>query len=341
MNMTRRAFVSGASATVATGLLGGDTAAAGRASEIKAVLLHLGTGMWWTEHNQYKELPMHWPSWKRLTESMAAKRLNMVIIDIGDGLVWPSHPEIGYKGALDVETFRGELMRLRALGLEPIPKLNFSTTHNFWLGEARRWCSTSRYYKLCDDLVRDAAEIFDRPRFLHIGFDEEKAGNQGEMDICIARNADLWYHDLEEHVRSAERVGMRTMMWSDRGWHDETFVRRCPKSVVQNNWYYDEDLQGFDPAQANAEFAARLNLFLKLDKAGFEQVPCGSTWRSAIQLGSGIAVNRSIAELIRFGRDNLDPKLLRGFLMAPWEMCNEEGNALSQVGVDVFAEALS
>lgn len=340
MKTTRRAFVGGMAATVAAGV-SGSVAAAKRPDEIRAVLLHLGTGMWWMEHNLYKELPLHRPSWRKLTEKMAAKRMNMVLLDIGEGLVWPSHPELAYKGALDVETFRRELARLRSLGLEPIPKLNFSTTHNFWLGEARRWCSTSRYYRLCDDLVRDAAAVFDAPRFLHIGFDEEKAANQSGMDICISRNVDLWYHDLNEHVRSIEKAGMRAMMWSDYGWHNDDFVRRCPKSVVQNNWYYDEDLQGFDPAQANAEFAARLNLFLKLDKAGFEQIPCGSTWRSAIQRGSGIAVNRSMAELVAFCRDRLDPKLLKGFLMAPWEMCHEEGNALSEVGVDVMAEAMS
>lgn len=32
--------------------------------------------------------------------------------------------------------------------------------------------STPIYYKVCEDLIVDVADIFDHPRFLHIGYDE-------------------------------------------------------------------------------------------------------------------------------------------------------------------------
>ncbi len=59
-----------------------------------------------------------------------------------------------------MEKLRAELNRLRGMGLEPIPKLNFSTTHNGWLKYYRRMLSTPTYYKVCEDVLRDAYKIF-------------------------------------------------------------------------------------------------------------------------------------------------------------------------------------
>ena len=338
MDLNRREFIGGA-AMAAAGLAAKPLFGAAKPAELKSMLLHFGTHMWSGEAQANKTVLLHYPTWERLTAEMAKKGVNMLLIDIGEALVWPSHPEIALAGAWSVERFRKELARLRGLGLEPIPKINFSTTHNYWMGEYRAMTSSRKYMEVCDDLVRDCAEIFDRPRFLHLGFDEESSSQGGEL--CIARKGDLWYHDLVEHVRSIEKAGMRAWMWSDRGWHHEEFVKKCPKSVLQSNWYYDEDLQGFDPRQANDEFAARLDLFLAMDKAGFEQVPAGSNWKSAIQKASGVKVNRSMCELVKFARENLDPKLLKGFMMTSWEMTTEKGYALNQEAIDVFAESLA
>ena len=96
----------------------------------------------------------------------------MVLIDLAEGLVYPSHPELAVKGSWSVERMRKELDRLRGMGLEPIPKLNFSTTHDLWLGEYHRMVSTKKYYEVCADLIRDVGEIFGTPRMIHIGFDE-------------------------------------------------------------------------------------------------------------------------------------------------------------------------
>ena len=46
--------------------------------------------------------------------------------------------------------------------------------HNMW-GEM---VTTTPYYNACRDLIRDAAEMFDHPRFLHIGYDEERISHQ-------------------------------------------------------------------------------------------------------------------------------------------------------------------
>ena len=62
-----------------------------------------------------------------------------------------------------------ELKKLRDAGLEPIPKLNFSTAHDTWLGPYSRCVSTPTYYKACEDLIEEVVELFDKPRFFHLG----------------------------------------------------------------------------------------------------------------------------------------------------------------------------
>lgn len=51
---------------------------------------------------------------------MSEAGFNMVVIDLGDGVEYDSHPEIAVRGAWRPQRLRSELVRLRQLGLEPI-----------------------------------------------------------------------------------------------------------------------------------------------------------------------------------------------------------------------------
>ena len=67
--------------------------------------------------------------------------------------------------------------------------------------------TTKPYYQVCRDLIRDAAEMFDHPRFIHLGMDEEAARYQ--HGIQIVRTDELWWHDLSFFCKAAEGLGMR------------------------------------------------------------------------------------------------------------------------------------
>ena len=72
---------------------------------IWGALLHLGSNMWWDEP-QDAENPVdrNWtscaldyldfdePLWREVTDAMAKGGMNMVVIDVGDALAFPSHP---------------------------------------------------------------------------------------------------------------------------------------------------------------------------------------------------------------------------------------------------------
>jgi hypothetical protein len=239
--------------------------------------------------------------WQALTARMAEAKMNLVVIDLGEALQYESHPELAVKGSWPVARFRKELARLRAMGLEPIPKLNFSTAHDTWLKEYGRQVSTPVYYKVCADMIREVCAIFDKPRFFHLGYDEETAGHQTKYSYAVVRQGDLWWHDFLFFVKEVEALGVRPWIWSDYHWnHPAEFLNRMPKSVLQSNWYYGAS---FDAAKQKY-----VQTYIDLDKAGFDQVPTGSNWSTDVNFKG----------TVEFCKKNVAPERLKGFLMAPW-----------------------
>jgi len=317
MKMSRRAFVkTGALAAAAAGMPTAWTAQGGVPAPIWGALLHMGTNMWsdipvkkWgpfkpdelhlvcaADHLRFEE-----PVWQALTTRMKTAGMNLVVIDLGEALQYQSHPELAVKGSWPIDKFRAELKRLRAMGLEPIPKLNFSTAHDAWLKEYGRQVSTAVYYRVCADIISEVCAIFDTPRFFHLGYDEETAGAQSQYGYTVVRQGDLWWHDFLFFVKEVERQGVRPWIWSDYCWtHPAEFLDRMPKSVLQSNWYYGAT---FEPEKQKG-----VKTYLDLDKAGFDQIPTGSNWSSDVNFRG----------TVDFCRKNLEPGRLKGFLMAPW-----------------------
>ena len=266
----------------------------------------------------------------RLTDRMAAKGLNTIVIDLEEALFYPSHPELAVKGTWSVERFRRKLEQLRAKGLEPIPKLNFSTAHDIWLKDYHLMVSTPEYYRVCADVIADVVETFDKPRYFHIGFDEESHGHQGKHSISIVRNGDLWWHDFLFIVKEVERRGVRAWCWSDKIWHaKDEFLNRMPKSVLQSNWYYGHNFKLDQPLRPGLQCDAP-NAYLVLEKAGFDQIPTPSNW----------SVDDSVACTVEFARRHISPQRLKGFLAAPWVKTLPQFEKLHEEQIDQMHAAM-
>ena len=314
------------------------------AKEMRGMFLQLGNNMWsdvpvkdWAltkkedlaEVSSLDVLRFDEAVWRRLTDRMVQKGFNAVVMDLGEGCIYPSHPELAVKGSWSAERLQKELARLRGIGIEPIPKLNFSTCHDTWLKEYGRMVSTPEYYRVCADVIRDVCEIFDKPRLLHLGYDEENFGNQRKYAHAVVRQGELWWHDFLFFVKTVEKLGMRPWIWSDYIWrHKDEFLSRMPKSVMQSNWYYR---QWFDFESIPKERRVHLESFLTLEKAGFDQIPCGSNW----------ACEENIAGLVRFCRKNIAPERLQGFLMTTWGPTLPSCEAKLTRGIDLAAAAMS
>lgn len=284
---------------------------------IWAYLLHLSYNMWsdreapeWGEYSTAQPyLRFDESLWEDLLHQMPRAGINMVVLDLGDGVRYESHPEITVQNAWTVDRLRQELARMRSLGLEPIPKLNFSTAHDTWLGEYSRCVSTPRYYEVCRHLIAEVITLFDTPRFFHLGMDEETAEHQRHYAYCVMRQHELWWHDLQFLVDEVEQHNVRAWIWSDYMWRQpDLFFQKMPPSVLQSNWYYGTD---FNPE------IDYVKAYLDLEAHGYDQVPTGSNWSTPDNFGRTVA----------FCRQYIAPERLLGFLQTSWkptlEVCRD------------------
>lgn len=290
---------------------------------IWSYLIHLSTHMWDDETT----VPSQWymsPSytdtinteievWDKTVRFLGERKFNLVLIDVGDGLQYETHPEVSAPNAWSKDLLKKKLAEMRALGLEPIPKLNFSAGHDTWMKHFRRKISTPEYYAFCADLIREVCEVFDFPRFFHLGCDEEIASMQSKYEIITIRGKELWWHDLYFLFKECEKHGARPWVWSDYLWKNEaSFLENMPKSVIQSNWYYQpfQDWSGSIYAHRNRPIAA----YEILEKHGYDQIPCGSTWNCI----------ENLYQTMAHGRATLSDEHIVGYLTAPWLSTREE-----------------
>lgn len=299
--------------------------------KIWGCLLHLSYNFW-VEYSSpspfrgYRPyLQMSESLWNDATQKMADEGLNLVIIDLGDGVRYESHPEIAVNNAWTVTRLRKELDRLRKMGLEPIPKLNFSAGHDIWLGKYSRMVSTDTYYEVCSDLIEEVADLFEKPRFFHLGMDEENAEDQKYLDYIVVRQHDLWWHDFYFFVQQVEKSGSRSWIWSDYMWHHpEDFFKKMPKSVLQSNWYYGESFDDkLTPVKA----------YLDLESYGYDQIPTGGFYKKN---GEG---EKNILDTVKFCDSKIGQARLLGFLQTFWAPTTEDNRAGILKAISLLGDA--
>ena len=259
------------------------------------------------------------PLWDDVVKFLKEKKFNMVVVDVGDGVRFETHPEISAPDAWDKDFLKAKLDEMRAAGLEPIPKLNFSCGHNTWMKEYRKMVSSSIYYTVCADLIGEVCELFGTPRFFHLGLDEEKPSNAmlKYREAVRVRNAALWWHDAYFFFSEVEKHGVRPWIWSDYFWDNpDLFAQKMPKSVLQSNWFYNAFRKKED-YPANSNHLTMMGAYEKLEALGYDQVPCCS-------LCSGLISNcHNLYETMAYCKEKIAPERLKGFMVAPWAFTDE------------------
>jgi hypothetical protein len=236
---------------------------------------------------------------------------NAVIVDVGEGMQYESHPELAIPGAWSKDEIRAEVVRMRAMGLEPIPKLNFSSYHDAWLRDYSRMKGTAKYYEVVRELIDEVCEVFAPVKYFHVGMDEEDVPNH-RKPFTIIRSNDMWYHDLYFYMECVEKHGARPWVWGDyyRG-HKDTFAQKMPKECLLTEACYERvpkigtNMQNF--------YRGFLSM-IELSRLGYDQAPCASTW----------ACHQNMAQTIKFYFDQcvVDEHLL-GFMSVPWQPTDE------------------
>lgn len=300
-------------------------------------LVHLGTNMWYEEGNRRGGGDCTWKSpaspdlrydratWDAYLLRMKKSGVNTIVLDVGDALRYESHPEIAVNGAWSRAEMEEERARLDGLGFEVIPKLNFSTTHDTWMKEYAQMISTPVYYQVCRDLIDEVCAIF-RPRYFHLGMDEEVYENQRNYNFIAIRQNELWWHDLYYLVNCVETHGARAMMWSDYARHrPEEFAEKCPKSVVQCVWYYFREFEGV----LSPECEIRVRPLTYLAQLGFDLLPSGSV----------AYFDDNLPLMAEYCKKHLPAERLLGFMQTTWEAVTPEWRAILERGNNALRAA--
>lgn len=269
-------------------------------------------------------------TWDAAIDRMAAQGINMVLMNLDDSVLWRSHPEISLKNSWTPERLRIELDKIRKKGIEPIPVLNFAATHDAWLGEYAKMVSTPKYYEVCRDLIAEAIDLFDAPRFIHFGMDEETYHHQKHFDYVVIRQKEAWWADLYFYISEAFKKGVRPWVWSDYVWHHpDEFFKMMPKSVVQSNWYYGETF---------ATDGQYTQAYLDLEREGYDQMPTGSYHARPAQ--DFKATNEAnIGKTVEFCAEHIDDHRLLGFLQTFWMPTTRQFEPTILKAIDLLGEA--
>ena len=259
--------------------------------------------------------------WDAAVERMAKNHVNMLFINLDDSVAWHSHPEISLKNAWTHEQLRVQLARMRKLGIEPVPMFNFSTTHDAWLGKYSKMVSSAKYYAVCSDLIAEAISLFDAPRFIHFGMDEERIDYQ-LSDYIVIRQQETWWADLYFYIGEALKRGVRPCVWADYVWHHpDDFFKMMPKSVVQCNWWYTEKFTISDVA---------IRSYLDLVREGYDVMATGSFDQEN---------PKSIGNTVKFCGEHIDGCHLLGFIQTFWKPTIEDYRAPILEGIDLMGSA--
>jgi len=326
--INRRDFIKTVGATSMAALVPGMVIANTGNNMIWGNLLHLSMNMWEDWDAPGKEIRSYYPYlrfdeklWNDLLKRMESKKLNMVVLDLGDGVKYDSHPEIAVKNAWSVEKLKSEIRKMRDMGIEPIPKLNFASSHDAWLGDYSRCLSTEKYYQVCADLIAEVSEIFNKPRYFHLGMDEETSGHQKYYKYVVVRQFDLWWHDFLFLSGEVQKAGARPWIWSDYLWrHPDVFFEKMPKEVLQSNWYYGTKFGDDKMVKA----------YNMLEEHGYDQIPTASNHSH----------KENFSLTVDYCKKYIQPRHLFGFLQTPWRPTIEEFRqhhmeAIDQVGVEI------
>ena len=286
-----------------------------------------------TPLNEYFDEDM----WHSLVDRAKEAGMNTIVMEVIDGVKYESHPEVSRKDAFSAEWMHAQVAYCRERGIALIPKLNFSATHDMWLGEYARMLSTSVYYKVTKDLIEEVYELFEHPAYIHLGMDEEDNKHQKGRDFVVYRQGKQYMKDLRHLVDCVKATGATPWVWTCPLYDmTEDFVREfSPDEIVLSPWYYNAFRpEHWTPVESRAEYVAyynegdyaKMNIrfveedpflvnfrlkALPLMEHGYNYIPCSSVFNRC---------DYNTVDLMEYFKKYANDDQIKGYIAAPW--CN-------------------
>jgi len=328
------------------------------------ILVHLGRNMWGDLHAN-KKVNFDMECWNNVVDKCVECGMNTIVIDVGEGVQYKTHPELSVEGAWSEEQVKAEVKRLRELGISLIPKLNFSATHDAWLGIYERMISTPEYYKVCRKLIHEVYDMFDQPEAIHIGMDEENwkhvtndLTKESETSISTVRHNALLVHDINYLAECVKEKGAECHMWHDPFVNmKENYSDDIDRDILPYVWMYYSYLKEnwtliSEQSEEVRDFYA--NEFVRRYGYSIEYVEESPSVLQAISLlekmfeekrpflltTSNLYIDNCDVDAIEFvRRNNPDFSLLAGMITAPWGAMVPERNELQMNAIELVGKA--
>ena len=299
-----------------------------------SVLVHMSHNMW----GSYKEAwNLDDETWDKILQMASEKGYNTIVLDVGDGIMYESHPEISLEGAWSHARVKKEIKKAADLGLKIIPKLNFSASHDAWLGEYERMVSTKIYYGVCRDLIREVYEVFEHPEYIHLGMDEENSRLERRLDFVCYRKGQLIWEDLKYLCGCVSQTGAKPWIWADfLIHHPEEFKKHFKgDDVLVSPWqYFAMYEEHFTPIKDNPrdEEYYTSGIFAGSGIVYVEEDPVCADYRREIipAMEEGFCVVPCVSyfnknkynhcDTLRYFKEKAPDSGVIGFMAAPWKM---------------------
>ena len=178
----------------------------------RGYLLHLThyDPRWWK--TKLSEKPFNPRVARESLRALADQGFNLLMIGVSDGVRYASHPELARHYSRPMSMLRELAAQATELGLEVVPKLNFSRSeinhHNQWMRRrGQQWheqFDDAAFWKLGFDAIDEVIGACQPPRFFHVGMDEDHDRSQKQYVAAIGT------------LRAGlKKRGLRTICWSD------------------------------------------------------------------------------------------------------------------------------
>ena len=274
-----------------------------------------------THTRYYRTLPTNATVFRRVVDALPSFGVNTVVVNVGEGLLYESHPELASEGAWTRETLVAELAHMRELGLEPIPMLNLSSRHDAWLGDYAYMLSTRKYHEVVGELIDEVAEVFGNPRLFHLGMNDEGSSQLANgipyltNGVTRNRNARLLYRDLYTLFDRVEKNGARPWIFGDYYTKSpEEFSKKMPKECLLSPVEFERFLDKFAPPAPLEDPGRRA--MVELAELGYDIVPTGSNLIAHESFG------QNVWTCLEYG---IPDERLLGFMVNPLEIANDLG----------------
>ncbi len=260
----------------------------------KSVILYLGSNFWQKKGGVFPVDPEEFiyrekmyfdkSTWDKVIDSLPEYDIDTVVIALGEGVIYDSHPELAVEGSWTKEQLKTELEKLKKMGIRAIPYENFAVNHNAWMGEYTYAVGTEKYIEVCADIVNDVIDMFDTPDMFHLGFGTEgyyaKYLDSKFYPVTLVCQP----HILAQHTKHLFDIcrarGVRPWMWADAKTvaafgGDNKFREIVPKDVILSSQYNENPIKivEVDGKPIIQSTNSEMEHFKKLSDWGYTQIP--------------------------------------------------------------------